>query len=146
VIPLAQKRSISVDAGDVQPLPGLLGKHDDLVRMLINLLENAINYSHEGSKITLSAGVEQAPGPLGNTAICIAIRDEGIGIPADEIPRLTERFYRVDKSRSRYVGGTGLGLAIVKHILVRHRGKLVITGSPGKGSTFKTYLPLENFK
>jgi two-component system, OmpR family, phosphate regulon sensor histidine kinase PhoR len=66
--------------------------------------------------------------------------------PPDEIPRLTERFYRVDKSRSRNVGGTDLGLAIVKHILVRHRGKLVITSSPGKGSTFNIYLPPEDFK
>ncbi|WP_160115982.1 sensor histidine kinase [Candidatus Halocynthiibacter alkanivorans] len=144
VVPLAQKRRMTVDTGAVQRLPGLLGKHDDLVRMFINLLENAINYSRDGSKVTLSTCVEQTGNPLGKPAVCICIRDEGIGIPADEIPRLTERFYRVDKSRSRNVGGTGLGLAIVKHILVRHRGHLLIDSTPGHGSTFKVCLPLVN--
>jgi two-component system phosphate regulon sensor histidine kinase PhoR len=123
-------------------LPNVLGKHDDLLRVFINLLENAINYSRENGKVTLVASVEREDCPLGRKAICVSVTDEGEGIPATEISRLTERFYRVDKSRSRNVGGTGLGLAIVKHILVRHLGKLVIDSTPGKGSVFAVYLPV----
>lgn len=120
----------------------VLGKHDDLLRVFINLLENALNYSRDNGTVTLSVAVVGKENPLGCEAICASVSDEGDGIPADEIPRLTERFYRVDKSRSRNVGGTGLGLSIVKHILVRHRGELHIQSTPGEGSTFSVYLPL----
>ena len=72
----------------------------------------------------------------------VSVKDDGEGIAVEEIPFLTQRFYRVDKSRSRNMGGTGLGLAIVKHILVRHRGELVIDSTLGQGSTFTIYLPL----
>ncbi len=111
--------------------------------MFINLLENAINYGRDGGEIQVTAQVAEAANPLGRTAICISVADQGDGIPASDIPHLTQRFYRVDKSRSRNVGGTGLGLAIVKHILVRHRGKLLIESSPGKGSIFSVFLPLK---
>jgi len=125
-------------------LPKILGNHNDLVRVLINLVENAVTYSRDGGVIHMYAEVNNHDNPLGKTAICIAVCDEGEGIPAAEIPRLTERFYRVDKSRSRNVGGTGLGLAIVKHILLRHRGKLEIKSTLGKGSEFRIYLPVLN--
>jgi two-component system, OmpR family, phosphate regulon sensor histidine kinase PhoR len=82
VMPLAQKREMTVDTRKVQPLSGLLGKHDDLVCMFINLLENATNYSQDGSKTTVIAGVETGNNPLAKNAIFIAIQDEGIGIPA----------------------------------------------------------------
>lgn len=120
----------------------VLGKQDDLLRVFINLLENALNYSRKNGTVTLGVVVVGKDNPLGCEAICASVSDEGDGIPADEIPRLTERFYRVDKSRSRNVGGTGLGLSIVKHILVRHRGKLLIESTPGKGSTFSIYIPI----
>jgi two-component system phosphate regulon sensor histidine kinase PhoR len=73
--------------------------------------------------------------------VAVAVSDEGDGIPANHLPRLTERFYRVDAARSRQLGGTGLGLAIVKHVVNRHRGRLDIQSTPGKGSTFTVTLP-----
>ena len=139
---LAAGRGKKIDIQINDELPDILGKQDDLVRVIINLLENAINYSFAKSTILLTASVMEKPNPLRNKAICIAVTDESDGIPNAEIARLTERFYRVDKSRSRNVGGTGLGLAIVKHILVRHRGKLVIESTPNKGSVFSVYLPI----
>jgi two-component system phosphate regulon sensor histidine kinase PhoR len=144
--PLAQKHGKRIEFQTGEPLPELPGLHDDLVRALINLLENAINYSREGGTVRLTATVVRDQSPLNKPALSIAIQDEGEGIPAQDIPRLTERFYRVDKSRSRNIGGTGLGLAIVKHILVRHRSKLVIDSTFGKGSTFTVFLPLGKSK
>ena len=125
---------------DTQAL--VYGKQEDLLRVFINLLENALNYSRENGTVTLGIAVVGTDNPLGCEAVCASVSDEGEGIPAEEIPRLTERFYRVDKSRSRHVGGTGLGLSIVKHILVRHRGILQIESTQGKGSTFSVYLPI----
>ena len=139
---LAEKRGKSVEFQPATTLPAVLGKEDDLVRIFINLLENALNYSAEGSTVTMRAEIAPKNNPLRRPAICVTIKDQGEGIPAAEIPRLTERFYRIDKSRSRDVGGTGLGLAIVKHILVRHRGKLLIESTPGEGSTFTICLPV----
>ncbi len=123
-------------------LPAVMGRHDDLVRILINLLENAIHYGRDIGQVHLIARLEQGANPLGKPAIRIAVQDDGEGIPPEEIPNLTQRFYRVDKSRSRNMGGTGLGLAIVKHILVRHRGKMEIESTLGVGSTFTIFLPL----
>lgn len=144
VCPMANKRGRKLEVQIEGLLPDLPGKHDDLVRLLINLLENAINYSRAGTDIRLVAFVVRGRSPLKKPALCIAVHDQGDGILAQDIPRLTERFYRVDKSRSRDIGGTGLGLAIVKHILVRHRGELVIKSVLGEGSTFAAYLPLAN--
>jgi len=142
VTPIAQKWGKTLVVKTDADLPTVMGRQDDLVRVLINLLENAIHYSRQDGEIHLTAGVERDENPLGQDAISISVTDDGEGIAADEIPFLTQRFYRVDKSRSRNMGGTGLGLAIVKHILVRHRGKLVIESVVGQGSTFSIYLPL----
>ena len=90
----------------------------------------------------MSACIAGPENPLEQAAIRISVTDDGEGIAADEIPFLTQRFYRVDKSRSRNMGGTGLGLAIVKHILVRHRGELLIESVVGQGSNFTIYLPI----
>lgn len=135
----AQKhgKSLVLDANGT--LPKIMGHHDDLVRALINLLENAVVYSRQDGVVYLAAWLDTTSIP---NMICISVRDEGEGIPAAEIPRLTERFYRVDKSRSRNAGGTGLGLAIVKHIMARHRGRLDITSTLGQGSEFRMYLPV----
>ena len=127
-------------------LPTIIGRQDDIVRVLINLLENAIHYSRQDGEIHLAAHVDCGDNPLGQDAISISVTDDGEGIAADEIPFLTQRFYRVDKSRSRNMGGTGLGLAIVKHILVRHRGELVIQSVVGQGSTFTIYLPVSSIE
>ena len=140
---LANERRKKVELRIEAELPEVLGKRDDLLRVFINLLENAINYSRENGAISLTTQVVEKDNPLNRRAICVSVVDEGEGIPEVEIPRLTERFYRVDKSRSRNVGGTGLGLAIVKHILVRHRGRLVIESTAGVGSTFSVYLPVD---
>lgn len=132
--------------------PGL-GAHDvqgdesEITQLFRNLVENAIKYSNEGAtiRIVLTEGTGPAPAPMKRDArhVEIAITDEGPGIPAEHIPRLTERFYRVDTARSREMGGTGLGLAIVKHIVGRHRGALSIESALGKGSTFTVHLPLK---
>ena len=138
---LAEQRGKALRREGADHLPEIPGQADNLLRVMINLMENSINYSREGSEIVVAARCQDAPNLLGVPALVISVADQGDGIPSDEIPRLTERFYRVDKSRSRDMGGTGLGLAIVKHILVRHRGRLQITSEPGLGSVFTVYLP-----
>jgi two-component system, OmpR family, phosphate regulon sensor histidine kinase PhoR len=102
---------------------------------VVNLLDNAINYSKPGSAVWLEAALEDA-------AVVMRVRDEGIGIPQQHQSRIFERFYRVDKARSREHGGTGLGLAIVKHIALVHGGQVSVTSAVGKGSTFTLTLPL----
>ena len=142
VAPVARKTGKFLDVEIAPDLPSVIGRQDDLVRVLLNLLENAAHYSRRAGKIQLVARVDRGENPLGQEAIMVSVTDDGEGIGAAEIPRLTQRFYRVDKSRSRNRGGTGLGLAIVKHILVRHRGELLIESVVGEGSRFTIYLPL----
>lgn len=122
----------------------LLGDHDELVQVFHNLIENALKYSApEGAvRVKVEAPVKRAG--IRGAAMCVTIEDEGPGIPSSHIPRLTERFYRVDDDRSRAKGGTGLGLAIVKHIVNRHRGRLQIRSETGVGSSFAVVLPLES--
>jgi len=105
-----------------------------LVQALINLIDNAIKYSGQGQDVLVKCQAAEA-------AIAIKVVDNGRGIPPEHLPRLFERFYRVDKARSRDLGGTGLGLAIVKHILQAHNGEVSVTSTPGKGSTFTITLP-----
>ena len=123
-------------------LPQLSGNQENLHRVLINLIENAINYSDDAETISIEAALTENENDFALPALKISIVDKGEGIDLNEIPRLTERFYRVDKSRSRNKGGTGLGLAIVKHILVRHKGTLTIDSIKGEGSSFNVFLPL----
>jgi two-component system phosphate regulon sensor histidine kinase PhoR len=113
---------------------------DQMVQVLTNLTENAIKYgSPAGTTVTLALARESGPrGPV----LRVDVVDQGAGIDARHIPRLTERFYRVDSHRSRAMGGTGLGLAIVKHIVQRHRGRLVIESEIGNGSKFSILLPM----
>ena len=103
---------------------------------IVNLIDNAINYSDPDKRITVNAERDPAAGE-----ITISVRDEGIGIAPEHLGRLFERFYRVDKSRSRKLGGTGLGLSIVKHIALAHGGRVAVESAPGKGSVFYIYLP-----
>ena len=100
----------------------------------VNLLENAVKYSRTGSEVLVEAEKTGAE-------IAVRVKDQGAGIPVDHLPRIFERFYRVDKSRSRKLGGTGLGLAIVKHVVQVHGGRMEVESVPGKGSTFTVYLP-----
>ncbi len=115
---------------------GLLGNRDELRSAFGNLFSNAIRYTPEGGSILLRWD-ERDGQPV------FSVRDSGIGIAAQHIPRLTERFYRVDRSRSRETGGTGLGLAIVKHIAMRHQARLEVSSEEGKGSTFALVFPVK---
>jgi two-component system phosphate regulon sensor histidine kinase PhoR len=130
-----------VDLPDVPVIaPGDSGQ---LRQVLTNLVENAVKYGARGGPITVALSGPAEQPALRRTGIRLAVSDKGPGIAAHHIPRLTERFYRVDTHRSREVGGTGLGLAIVKHIVNRHRGRLRIESEVGKGTTFTVVLPVE---
>jgi two-component system, OmpR family, phosphate regulon sensor histidine kinase PhoR len=124
----------------------VIGDEEQLTQLFQNLIDNAIKYGGKKSTVTVTAreALSGFPAEMPDTrrAYAVAIIDQGEGIPAADLPRLTERFYRVDKARSRELGGTGLGLAIVKHILNRHRGALAIDSTPGQGSTFTAFLPI----
>lgn len=110
------------------------GDRDELLRLMENLVENAIKYGRRGGEVSIVVAAQD-----GEASVCV--RDDGPGIAPEHLPRLTERFYRVDTAASREAGGTGLGLAIVKHIVLRHRGRLTIESKPGQGATFKAILP-----
>lgn len=105
-----------------------------LEQAVVNLVDNAVKYSPEGAEVRVN--IERMP-----TEIVLAVKDVGSGIPEEHLPRLFERFYRVDKARSRKLGGTGLGLAIVKHIALAHKGQVSVESEVDKGSTFKIHLP-----
>ena len=130
---LAQgQHGIALDLGVAA---SVLGSRDELASAFGNLVSNAIRYTPQGGTITLAWRAD-----ADGTGV-FAVTDTGIGIAPEHLPRLTERFYRVDRSRSRATGGTGLGLAIVKHVLLRHQAELEVTSEPGKGSTFAVRLP-----
>lgn len=114
---------------------GILGNADELVSGLGNLVSNAVRYTPAGKEITLTWGWR-------DNELCFSVQDRGDGIEAQHIARLTERFYRVDRGRSRETGGTGLGLAIAKHVLTRHHGRLVIESKVGYGSCFSACFPV----
>jgi two-component system, OmpR family, phosphate regulon sensor histidine kinase PhoR len=114
----------------------LVGSRDELRSAFGNLVSNAVRYTPAGGRITLRWRAR----PDG---AAFEVEDTGIGVAPEHVSRLTERFYRVDKSRSRDTGGTGLGLAIVKHVLLRHQGTLDIKSQPGHGSTFSARLPAQ---
>jgi two-component system phosphate regulon sensor histidine kinase PhoR len=118
-------------------IPLIYGDRAQLAQVVANLLSNAFKYGRKGAPVTISL----APNKAG-TMLHLAITDQGDGIAPEHIPRLTERFYRVDKGRSKSIGGTGLGLAIVKHITERHGGRMEITSEVGKGTTVSVVLPI----
>ncbi|GAB5373906.1 MAG: ATP-binding protein [Acuticoccus sp.] len=139
-------RSLSDDAGVPielnivdEPLT-IRGDADELVQLFANLVENAIKYGGEGGRVVV--GVASEPLGTGMMAV-VSVQDFGVGIAPEHVPRLTERFYRVDVEASRARQGTGLGLAIVKHIVARHRGRLMVRSELGAGSTFTVKIPLE---
>lgn len=125
-----ERHHIDLNCEDVS----LIGQADEIRSAVMNLVSNAVRYTPEGGRITVTWARR-------GTGAALSVTDTGIGIEAKHIPRLTERFYRVDKSRSRGTGGTGLGLAIVKHVLRRNDGRLLIESTPGKGSTFMMVFP-----
>ena len=143
--PEAARRGNHVVITASPDLPRGLGDAGELGQVFSNLLANALKYGGENSRVEVGLDVapERPPSMPGRgPCLKVAVRDYGEGIAREHIPRLTERFYRVDNARSRALGGTGLGLAIVKHIALRHRGALTIESTEGQGSTFTIWLPI----
>ena len=147
----AAERNMKIEL-PMGPMGRAVGDADELTQVFQNLIDNAIKYGKPGTPVTVSAARIADPGEIrarlpglrrAKAMIAVAVADRGEGIAREHIPRLTERFYRVDAARSRDLGGTGLGLAIVKHVVNRHRGSLEIESVPGEGSVFTVYLPAE---
>jgi two-component system phosphate regulon sensor histidine kinase PhoR len=133
--PLADARQVTLHlevAADAQPVQG---DPDRLRQIFSNLLDNAVKFNKPGGRVAVRTTAE---GPT----LRVAVEDTGAGIPEADLPRIFERFYRVDKARSRELGGTGLGLAIVKHLVELHQGRVMVESRPGQGSTFTVTLPL----
>ncbi len=139
-----KRMRVLIDTG--AELPPVNGQDDELSQIFQNLMDNAIKYGREGTDVEVkaTAAAELPPSfpDRAARAIAVSVRDRGDGIAREHLPRLTERFFRVDTARSRKLGGTGLGLAIVKHSIARHRGALIIDSALGEGSTFTVYLPV----
>ncbi len=132
----AAEKKIAIVKEIPENLPPVRADRDRLVQILLNILDNAVKFTPDSGKITLSAAAE------GDDYVVVRVEDTGIGVPADEIPRLGERFYRVDKTRSREMGGTGLGLSIVKHLIAAHGGRMEIESRLGRGTKVSLYFPI----
>ncbi len=152
LLPQAERKTIRLLTAIPDDLPPVLADRDRLAQILVNLIDNAVKYTPEGGSVTVSAAVLPSGGaavpqpPHGSTAaspqaVELIVEDSGIGIPKKDLPRITERFYRVDRARSRELGGTGLGLAIVKHLVQAHQGTLTIESELGRGTTVRVTLP-----
>jgi len=137
----ARERSMDIALDLPHDLTPVTGDADELIQVFQNLIANAVSYGRENTTIRVKVSAWVTVPDTEDGGVSIAIINRGEGIPPEEIARLTERFYRVDKGRSRSMGGTGLGLAIVKHIVGRHRGHLAIASTPGKNTVFTVYLP-----
>ncbi len=138
-----RQRGVTLDWRSAPKLPLVIGDTDQLEQVAQNLLDNALKYGKPSGgtiRVRLERALPGGPFPL-RPGVVFSVADDGPGIPRQHLPRLTERFYRVDTGRSRAVGGTGLGLAIVKHIVNRHRGALHIESESGKGAKFSVWLP-----
>ena len=142
----ARSRKVVLDQRWPDQLPAIAGDRDQLIQLLTNLIDNGIKYGGEGGRVEIAcehlAAAPHGAGPLsGRPAVRVVVEDRGPGIAREHLPRVTERFFRVDPARSRQLGGTGLGLAIVKHIVRRHRGHLAIDSELGRGTTVTVYHP-----
>ncbi|UOM36907.1 ATP-binding protein [Acuticoccus sp. I52.16.1] len=136
---IADDAEVTMELAIAEDVLPIRGDSDEIVQVMNNLIENAIKYGNEGGRVLVSATREDTvSGPVA----AMAVQDFGKGIPPEHVPRLTERFYRVDIEESRARRGTGLGLAIVKHIINRHRGRLTVRSQLGAGSTFTVRIPL----
>ncbi len=138
----AKERDMEIEIRLPDQVPPVLGDQDELTQVFQNLIANAINYGLAGRAIQILVDVGFEIDGKVDQVLMVSVVNEGDGIAAEELPRLTERFYRVHKGRSRTMGGTGLGLAIVKHIVARHRGHLEIESTLGKTTSFTVSLPV----
>ena len=134
LMPLAARKSVVLRVEPFHGLPAVRADREMIKRVLLNLLDNAVKYSADRGLVRVSASATEG-------RVTVAVADDGPGIPPEAQPRLFERFYRVDKARSRELGGTGLGLAIVKHIVEVHGGSVSVESEPGRGSVFRFTLP-----
>lgn len=139
--PRLAERGQHLDLAVPADLPAVTGDADQLAQVVQNLLDNAVKYGREGGTVQLAAMPASGGRWPAKPGVALAVSDDGAGIPKVHLPRLTERFYRADKGRSRAVGGTGLGLAIVKHVVNRHRGQMLIESEEGAGTTVSVWLP-----
>ncbi len=136
--PMADKKKVEIRVDVWDPKAEVFCDSEAVHQMLANLLDNALKYTPEGGSITVGAR------PVSEKMVRFSVKDTGVGIPADELPRLFERFYRVDKARSRELGGTGLGLAIVKHLARSHGGEVGVESVVNEGATFWFTLPVDD--
>jgi two-component system phosphate regulon sensor histidine kinase PhoR len=137
--PLATERQVRIEMDLPEAPVAIAGDREELLRLFENLIENALKYGASGGRVLVSLTLATAT--EGVPEVRVAVRDFGPGIAPEHLPRLTERFYRVDVGDSRAQGGTGLGLSLVKHILNRHRGRLLIESVPKHGATFTAAFP-----
>ncbi len=131
----AANKNITINYHPIHDIDRIKADRFLLEQMFINLVDNAIKYTSDGGDICIDMSAT-------DTELAIEINDTGIGIPKEHLPRIFERFYRVDTTRSRKMGGTGLGLSIVKHIVIMHSGKIDVESEEGKGSKFTIHLPI----
>jgi two-component system phosphate regulon sensor histidine kinase PhoR len=129
-------KALTVETHIPDGLPLIHADRDKVVQIIVNILDNAVKFTSDGGKIFVSACED------GKGSVVIEVSDTGMGIPKSEIPRLGERFYRVDKTRARELGGTGLGLSIVKHLLKAHQGRMEIDSQIGKGTKISLFFPI----
>ncbi len=134
VEPLARQLGVDVVTRPGPTDVALRGDDRQLVSAVVNLLENAVKYSDEGSVVEVETAAADG-------WVDVVVRDRGVGIPAKDLERIFERFYRVDRARSRATGGTGLGLSIVRHVATNHGGEVLVESQEGLGSTFTLRLP-----
>jgi two-component system phosphate regulon sensor histidine kinase PhoR len=133
--PRAESGRVTLETALPDDLPEVDADRDRLAQILINLVDNAVKYTPAAGRVRVGARA------VGADMVEVEVADTGVGIPRADLPRITERFYRVDKARSRELGGTGLGLAIVKHLVIAHGGELTIDSEPGQGTTVRFSLP-----
>jgi two-component system phosphate regulon sensor histidine kinase PhoR len=141
---LASELGVAIERDFPDHAVMVAGDRDELIQVFVNLLENACKYGQSGKRVVVSVEeiAEGAPGGVPK-GVDVTVRDFGPGIPKDDIPRITERFYRVEIEASRAQKGTGLGLAIVKHILTRHGARLTVHSELGEGAAFIVHFPAE---
>jgi len=135
LLPASQRKKQSLSVQIPAHLPRVVGNPDYIERAVSNLIDNAIKYTPDGGEVRIKVGLE-------NDSVVIEVADNGLGIPPQDLSRIFERFYRVDRSRSREMGGTGLGLSIVKHVAQVHGGSIDVQSAPGQGSKFRLKIPL----
>jgi len=142
----ASEKLMKLELDIDEALPSVIGQEDELTQIFQNLLDNALKYGRDGTPVIVTARtVSDLPVAMpdkSRPAVMVTVKDHGEGIAREHLPRLTERFFRVDTARSRRLGGTGLGLAIVKHVVNRHRGYMQVESELGEGTIFTVYLPV----